>query len=136
MDDFRAVETTLSAFAIRFCNPLLQSAFAIRICFGLNSKHDLEGYFESPAEQGFQNNPFFRSSTKKWGLAPSSEAPTFQVVSKDGMNLNLGSSTPGSSSSLKMTNASVSSGVQGVWSSGVFTIDGYIYLVFHWWKNR
>jgi|GEM_PF-5529806 len=32
--------------------------------------HDLEGYFESLAAQGFQNNPFSRSGTKKWGLAP------------------------------------------------------------------
>jgi len=30
-------------------------------CWG----HDWEGYFESLAEQGFQNNPFFRSGTKK-----------------------------------------------------------------------
>jgi len=29
----------------------------------------LEGYFESLAPQGFQNNLFFRSGTKKWGLA-------------------------------------------------------------------
>jgi len=45
------------------------------------SKHDLEGYFESLAEQGFQNNPFFCSSTKKWGLAPPKGALTFQAVS-------------------------------------------------------
>jgi len=40
----------------------------------------LEGYFESLAQQGFQNNPFFRSGTKKWGLAPPKGALTFQVV--------------------------------------------------------
>jgi len=40
----------------------------------------LEGYFESLAQQGFQNNPFFRSGTNKWGLAPPSGALTFQVV--------------------------------------------------------
>jgi len=40
----------------------------------------LEGYFESLAEQGFQNNLFFRSSTKKWELALPSGALTFQVV--------------------------------------------------------
>ena len=43
-------------------------------------RHDLEGYFESLAEQGFQNNPFFRSGTNKWGLAPPKGALTFQVV--------------------------------------------------------
>jgi|GEM_PF-3172731 len=42
--------------------------------------HDLEGYFESLAEQGFQNNPFFRSGTKKWELALPKGALTFQVV--------------------------------------------------------
>jgi len=42
--------------------------------------HDLEGYFESLAEQGFQNNPFFRSGTNKWGLAPPKGVLTFQVV--------------------------------------------------------
>ena len=44
--------------------------------------HDLEGYLESLAEQGL-NNPFFRSDTKKWGLAPPSGALTFQVVSNE-----------------------------------------------------
>jgi len=29
--------------------------------------HDLEGYFESPAPQGFQNNLFLVLGTKKWG---------------------------------------------------------------------
>ena len=43
-------------------------------------RHDLEGYFESFASQGFQNNPFFRSGTKKWGLAPPKRVLTFQVV--------------------------------------------------------
>gem|GEM_PF-4363938 len=34
-------------------------------------QHDLEGYFESLAPQGFQNNPFFRSDTKKREVAPA-----------------------------------------------------------------
>jgi len=29
----------------------------------------LEGYFESPAVRGFQNNLLFSAGTKKWGLA-------------------------------------------------------------------
>jgi len=41
----------------------------------------LEGYFESLAPQGFQNNPFSRSGTKEWELAPPKGALTFQVVS-------------------------------------------------------
>ena len=45
------------------------------------STHDLEGYFESPAAPGFQNNLFFCSGTKKWGLAPLMETLTFSVVS-------------------------------------------------------
>ena len=36
-------------------------------------KHDLEGYFESLAEQGFQNS----ASTKKLELAPPSRTLTF-----------------------------------------------------------
>jgi len=40
----------------------------------------LEGYFENLVLQGFQNNLFFHSGTKKWGLAPPSGALTFQVV--------------------------------------------------------
>jgi len=40
----------------------------------------LEGYFESLAEQGFQNNLFSRSGTKKRGLASPSGALIFQVV--------------------------------------------------------
>jgi len=56
------------------------NCFAMPLSYNPSS-HDLEGYFESLAEQGFQNNPFFRSGTKKWGLAPPERALTFQVVS-------------------------------------------------------
>jgi len=50
---------------------------------------DLEGYFASLAEQGFQNNSFSRSSTKKWGLAPSSGALTFQIVIDDNKGMGI-----------------------------------------------
>ena len=36
------------------------NCFAMPLSYNPSS-HDLEGYFESLAEQGFQNNPFFRS---------------------------------------------------------------------------
>ena len=42
--------------------------------------NDLEGYFESLALQSFQNNLFFCSGTKKWGLAPPSGVLTFPIV--------------------------------------------------------
>jgi len=36
----------------------------------MRSQHDLEGYFENLAEQGFQNNPFFRNADPTNSAAP------------------------------------------------------------------
>jgi len=104
---FRSDSKEIVAFSVdnSFKNDMKSAFFFVssRSCFfsPYCHKHDLEGYFESLAEQGFQNNfPFWHEAIGVSAPEGGANLPNrvIKALVIEGMNWNSGTNAPGSNS--------------------------------------